>query len=774
MATPNIVTSFFGGLGQSSQVSAQGGDVVQNFFSQLPTSTPTPTPRAIPTVQAPQGGFKIGDVLSNITTGVTQAVKTVESTFTKLSNGLQVALTKPTIISPIPTQTKTPLPTVTDFQTGQKQLTPTQMTQLQPSLSTPTAGTSAQLTPATQKKAQNVEDTINQFVTTQLSNVGKAETSAEKNVPAYGSLEAGVRSTVSSFIANVNPQFAKKYNSLSQPQQSTIGSKIIQFIGQQIPYIPLAIVTDAILNPITTKLASLVPEGTSVATNILSRMAQGAIKAAPVVGVLSGLPATKTPGERAKNVAVGTLAGGIFGGVAAGAQTIASELLAKFGTESESFLANWDTVTKVLNATDKTQYTAEENAQIKLLNQVGLTREALKNPISVTVESPAKGPVWDFLRSIFNGQYVPKPTTEAPNAPDNLLTPGEHTPEEVINTVISSDLKNTPDGKTLMQAATQAQKSGQNITISEPPKPSTGGEIGGGSNTPITNSIQTIKAIVTPDDKVINPIIEEVSGIIQEHENNQSNSNTQNPNLPQTSTGQTQVAGGQTGKVIQESNNQSIGKGQNTENTNNNKGIGVNNGGKLTTTQSPTTNPTSSWQGLKTSKIAKEIEAKAVENRLTTGFSKLAGYSPINIKEQSAKATTLVNSDLETARGIVRGEIPLPEGLKGTALITAMEEHLVKNPDAQIALELAKSPLVSGTSQAAQELRLAGERDPYSPLELIKKLEDNTKAVIEKKTGESISKTTEKEVKSIKAKIAKEVPKVDAWLDFIKSVECGS
>jgi len=150
---------------------------------------------------------------------------------------------------------------------------------------------------------------------------------------------------------------------------------------------------------------------------------------------------------------------------------------------------------------------------------------------------------------------------------------------------------------------------------------------------------------------------------------------------------------------------------------------------------------------IKVSKIAKEIEAKAVEQHLTEGFSQLAGYSPITIKEQSLLATDLVNSSLEGARSIIRGEVPLPENLKGTSLITAMEEYLVKNPNAEMIMELAKSPLVSGTSEAAQELRLAAERDPYSPLSVIKRLEDNTKAVIEKNAGESISKVEEKRSK---------------------------
>lgn len=116
----------------------------------------------------------------------------------------------------------------------------------------------------------------------------------------------------------------------------------------------------------------------------------------------------------------------------------------------------------------------------------------------------------------------------------------------------------------------------------------------------------------------------------------------------------------------------------------------------------------------KSSKIGKSVEAKAVENKLTKGFGKTAQYETINLKDQAKRATDLVNDNHEQARSIIRGDEPLPEGLKGTALITAMEEHIKQNPNADTAYELANSPLISGTSEAAQEMRLAAERSPDS------------------------------------------------------------
>ena len=81
--------------------------------------------------------------------------------------------------------------------------------------------------------------------------------------------------------------------------------------------------------------------------------------------------------------------------------------------------------------------------------------------------------------------------------------------------------------------------------------------------------------------------------------------------------------------------------------------------------------------------------------------------------------------NIEKSRAIIRGEIELPKGLKGTSAIIAMEEYLKKNPNAEMAYELANSPLVSETSAAAQELRIAAEREPDSFTAKIQELKRN-------------------------------------------------
>ncbi|MFH1563933.1 MAG: hypothetical protein ABIF11_11055 [Nitrospirota bacterium] len=175
----------------------------------------------------------------------------------------------------------------------------------------------------------------------------------------------------------------------------------------------------------------------------------------------------------------------------------------------------------------------------------------------------------------------------------------------------------------------------------------------------------------------------------------------------------------------------------------------------------------------KVSKIAASIEAKSIEQGLTKGYGHLAEYTPIVIKEQAQKATDLINNNIDEARKIIRGETPLPEGLKGTALITAMEEHIKKTADGELASELASSPLVSGTSAAAQELRLAAERDPESPVKAIADINKLLNETIKKRyPGQILNKAKTNLINNIKNEI-KKANSSQSWQQFILSIRCS-
>lgn len=172
----------------------------------------------------------------------------------------------------------------------------------------------------------------------------------------------------------------------------------------------------------------------------------------------------------------------------------------------------------------------------------------------------------------------------------------------------------------------------------------------------------------------------------------------------------------------------------------------------------------------KVSGVAKSIEAKAIEAKLTEGFSELAEFTPIKRKEQAKLTTDLINSDINKARKIIRGEEPLPENIRGTALITAMEEYIKNNPSADLAFELANSPLATKLSVAAQELGLAAERVPDSATAILQEVKRFRETKAEKATQKKQSDTTKALSKELKKDNLTKAEK--SWDKFLDEIVC--
>ena len=173
----------------------------------------------------------------------------------------------------------------------------------------------------------------------------------------------------------------------------------------------------------------------------------------------------------------------------------------------------------------------------------------------------------------------------------------------------------------------------------------------------------------------------------------------------------------------------------------------------------------------KPSKVARSIEQKAIEQGLTKGFEGLAGFDPITVKDQSRRASEVVKKRGETLE-ILRGVKPIPEGLRGAALITAVEERIKKNADAELAMELANSEITSETSKAAQELRLLAEREPDSIAARLKEIRDARRESFKKKNKRDPKKAVKSEAKKIKKELKKATPTRESWEEFVTNLTC--
>lgn len=167
---------------------------------------------------------------------------------------------------------------------------------------------------------------------------------------------------------------------------------------------------------------------------------------------------------------------------------------------------------------------------------------------------------------------------------------------------------------------------------------------------------------------------------------------------------------------------------------------------------SPKTAPTSeiSPEVGKVSGVAKSIEAKAIEDKLTKGIKDLAEYDARSFKEEAKKVADLINKDIDRARRIVRGEET--SNRRAGALIAGMEEYAKAHPKeaADIIQELANSPLASQISVGASETSFARmrakESAAYQLSEVKKTYEAKVKDLPQKKTKlkEDLKKETEK------------------------------
>lgn len=171
-----------------------------------------------------------------------------------------------------------------------------------------------------------------------------------------------------------------------------------------------------------------------------------------------------------------------------------------------------------------------------------------------------------------------------------------------------------------------------------------------------------------------------------------------------------------------------------------------------------------------TSKIAQDVQAKAVAKNLTQNYGEVTQYNKINVANEADKAVKFVNGDKDEVMQVIRGDKPLPANLRATAVIKAVEEHPTLGKDGDVLKALANSPLNSESSRSAQELRLAAERDKYSSTEAIKTVQKSRQAEVEKRTGTTTAKAVGKEVQAIRA--AKPKVTKETFSSFVDSLKC--
>lgn len=164
----------------------------------------------------------------------------------------------------------------------------------------------------------------------------------------------------------------------------------------------------------------------------------------------------------------------------------------------------------------------------------------------------------------------------------------------------------------------------------------------------------------------------------------------------------------------------------------------------------------------KTSSLGKKIEAQTIEDGLSGRFGDLPDYEHINMKEQAEGVAKVINEDYQRAKRIAFGrEEPGAGEPRPLSFLVGVEKRARMDGDAETLRRLANSDLIPGTSRAAQDLRTLAERDPESPVAIMKSIDEARKTRSTSKT-QGVVKDIQDKMDEIKSSVE----------DFINSIEC--
>jgi hypothetical protein len=168
------------------------------------------------------------------------------------------------------------------------------------------------------------------------------------------------------------------------------------------------------------------------------------------------------------------------------------------------------------------------------------------------------------------------------------------------------------------------------------------------------------------------------------------------------------------------------------------------------------------------------VEAKAIENRLTSGFADLPEYEKVNIKEQASQAHELMTKDYEQAKRIAMGTEAPPKDLLPESVFVAVEDRAIKEGDVNTLRDLAtRSDLATQATTMGQRLRTLAERNPDSPVSAIREVaKAREKAATDRPKGRDLRTTRRETTNQIKSEIKKAAPTRETWSSFVESLKC--
>jgi len=176
---------------------------------------------------------------------------------------------------------------------------------------------------------------------------------------------------------------------------------------------------------------------------------------------------------------------------------------------------------------------------------------------------------------------------------------------------------------------------------------------------------------------------------------------------------------------------------------------------------------------LKTRTLSQGIEAKAIENNLTTTFGDLPEYKTVSMADQAVRAAEYLKAKPQEALDVAMGRKAPPKNVLPESVLVAVEHKAIMEGDVQTLRDLAtNSHLSYEATTMGQRIRTLAERDPSSPVGAIKAVQDARELALKEK-GINMAKEVDSVSKEVRTYVKKAVSSRPAWEDFIKSIQCG-
>lgn len=187
-------------------------------------------------------------------------------------------------------------------------------------------------------------------------------------------------------------------------------------------------------------------------------------------------------------------------------------------------------------------------------------------------------------------------------------------------------------------------------------------------------------------------------------------------------------------------------------------------------TSRPGLEPVEGTGDTRTRGLATRVQERALANRLELGVGELPEYRRLNMADQAARATQLLDQDPALAAKVARGTAPAPTGLLPESVFVAVEQRAIEHGDVNTLRDLAMSRLTSEATTMGQRIRALGERDPDSP---VAAMQD----VVRTRSGgaanaEKVATATTNEVDAIGQRLDAVHVDLPAWHELIEALRC--